>query len=77
MAERQEHRATLEEAVRGLAGSGLRVCFELREDAVVLEASAAAPPSEDDLVRRFMAEFDAEEIVPGDDAGPTTQPGGA
>jgi DNA polymerase-3 subunit gamma/tau len=77
MAERKEHRATLEEAVRGLAGSGLRVCFELRDDAVVLEATAAEPPSEDDLVRRFMAEFDAEEILPGDDAGPTTEPGGA
>jgi DNA polymerase-3 subunit gamma/tau len=67
MADRQDHRATIEEAVRALAGTGLRVVFELRDDVVVAEAHAAEPPSEEDLVRRFMAEFDAEEILPDPD----------
>ena len=33
------------------------------------------PPSEDELVARFKAEFDAEEIVPDDDPQPD-EPGG-
>jgi hypothetical protein len=41
------------------------VSFELRE----LEADDAppSPPSEDEIVARFVTEFDAEEIVPGPD----------
>ena len=64
MADGREHRATVDEALRGLAGSALRVVFELRE----LERGAreAQPPSEDELVARFKTEFDAEEIVPDD-----------
>jgi DNA polymerase-3 subunit gamma/tau len=58
-----DHRRTVEEAVRGMAGRGLRVSFELRE----LEPDDAAPPSEDEIVARFVTEFDAEEIVPGPD----------
>jgi hypothetical protein len=49
--------------VRGMAGRSLRVTFELRE----LEDEEAAPPSEDEIVARFVTEFDAEEIVPGPD----------
>jgi DNA polymerase III subunit gamma/tau len=72
MADGREHRATVDDALRGLAGSSLRVVFELRE----LEAapSEAKPPSEDELVARFKTEFDAEEIVP-DDPQPD-EPGG-
>ena len=60
-----EHRAVVEGAVRGLAGRPLRVLFELRD----LEpgddpAPQAPPPSEDEIVARFVTEFDAEEIVP-------------
>jgi hypothetical protein len=72
MAEHRSHRATLDEAVRSLVGSGVRVSFELRDDVVVGEAHATEPPSEEELVRRFMAEFDAEEILPDpDDPDPT------
>jgi DNA polymerase-3 subunit gamma/tau len=67
MAERQNHRSTLDEAVRALVGNGVRVSFELRDDVVVAEAHTAEPPSEEQLVRRFMAEFDAEEILPDPD----------
>jgi hypothetical protein len=63
MADGREHRATVDDALRDLAGSALRVVFELRE---LEEASAVPPPSEDELVARFKTEFDAEEIVPDD-----------
>jgi DNA polymerase-3 subunit gamma/tau len=63
MADGREHRATVDDALRDLAGSALRVVFELRE---LEEHSAPQPPSEDELVARFKTEFDAEEIVPDD-----------
>ena len=71
MADGREHRATVDDALRALAGSSLRVVFELRE---LEERSAVKPPSEDELVARFKTEFDAEEIVP-DDPQPD-EPGG-
>jgi len=49
---------------------------ELRDDVVVAEAAAVEPPSEEDLVRRFMDEFGAEEILPEPDPE-TPTPGGA
>ncbi len=63
MADGREHRAAVDEALRDLAGSALRVVFELRE---LEQASEVQPPSEDELVARFKTEFDAEEIVPDD-----------
>ncbi|HEX5900111.1 MAG TPA: DNA polymerase III subunit gamma/tau, partial [Solirubrobacteraceae bacterium] len=63
MADGREHRATVDDALRDLAGSALRVVFELRARE---ERSAPRPPSEDELVARFKTEFDAEEIVPDD-----------
>jgi DNA polymerase III subunit gamma/tau len=71
MADGREHRAAVDDALRGLAGSALRVVYELRE---LDERSEAQPPSEDELVARFKTEFDAEEIVP-DDPQPD-EPGG-
>jgi DNA polymerase III subunit gamma/tau len=71
MADGREHRAVVDDALRGLAGSSLRVVFELRE---LDESSEPQPPSEDELVARFKTEFDAEEIVP-DDPQPD-EPGG-
>ncbi len=67
MADGREHRAVVDDALRDLAGSPLRVVFELRELAREDEVKA---PSEDELVARFKAEFDAEEIVPDDDPQP-------
>jgi DNA polymerase III subunit gamma/tau len=63
MADGREHRAAVDDALRGLAGSSLRVVYELRE---LEEPAEAKPPSEDELVARFKTEFDAEEIVPDD-----------
>jgi DNA polymerase III subunit gamma/tau len=63
-----EHRAVVEGAVRGLAGRPLRVLFELRELGPDDDpAPQAPPPSEDEIVARFVTEFDAEEIVPDPD----------
>jgi DNA polymerase III subunit gamma/tau len=63
-----EHRAVVEGAVRGLAGRPLRVLFELRDLEPDDEPAAQVPPpSEDEIVARFVTEFDAEEIVPDPD----------
>ncbi|HEV8153390.1 MAG TPA: DNA polymerase III subunit gamma/tau [Solirubrobacteraceae bacterium] len=63
MADGRANRALLEDALRRLHGDGVRVCFELR--ALDDEATAAPPPpTDEELVARFKAEFDAEEILP-------------
>jgi len=63
-----EHRAIVEDAVRGLAGRPLRVSFELRDLDPEDDAEAVPrPPSEEEIVARFVTEFDAEEIVPDPD----------
>jgi hypothetical protein len=67
MADTVEHRRIVEEAVRGLAGRPLKVLFELRTLEPEAEEAAAQPPSEDEIVARFVSEFDAEEIVPDPD----------
>jgi len=59
--------AIVEDAIRGLAGRRLRVSFELRDLEPEEAAAAAQPPSEDEIVARFVTEFDAEEIVPDPD----------
>jgi len=62
-----EHRAIVEDAVRGLAGRPLRVSFELRDLDPGDAEAVVRPPSEDEIVARFVTEFDAEEIVPDPD----------
>ncbi len=79
MADGPGDRAAVEGALRDLAGRPLRVAYELRD----LEEHAAEPPSEDELVARFKAEFDAEEIdgvdpvVPDDEEQPDDPEGQA
>jgi DNA polymerase-3 subunit gamma/tau len=68
MADHPGDRAAVEEALRGLAGAELKVAYELRD--LGNGDHEAQPPSEDELVARFKAEFDAEEIVPDDDPQP-------
>jgi DNA polymerase-3 subunit gamma/tau len=64
-AERDEHRQRVAETVRSLAGTALRPRYELREPSAEepTEVPAAATPTDDDLVDRFVAEFDAEELI--------------
>jgi DNA polymerase III subunit gamma/tau len=68
-AERDEHRQRVAEAVRSFAGTALRPRYELRELAAPepADAPAVAAPTGDELVDRFVAEFDAEELI--DDEG--------
>ena len=69
-AEREEHRQRVAETVRSLAGTALRPRYELREsvpDAAAATTSAPAAPTGDELVDRFVAAFDAEELI--DDEG--------
>ncbi len=68
-AETEAHHAAAAEALRAVAGCSLRLCFELRDAEPEGSASAAAASlrlSEDEWISRFVAEFDAEEIVDAD-----------
>ena len=60
-AEEPSCREQIAEAVRAVTGSSLRLAYALADD-----ASPAAPApvalSEDELIERFMREFDAEEL---------------
>jgi DNA polymerase III subunit gamma/tau len=64
-AEGEEHRVVIVEALRAVSGSSLRVRCELHELAADEPATVAAvtAPTDDDLVDRFVAEFDAEELI--------------
>jgi len=68
-AETEAHRAAAAEALRAVVGRSLRLCFELRDP----EPGTSAPAlpesvrlSEDEWIARFVAEFDAEEILDAD-----------
>jgi DNA polymerase-3 subunit gamma/tau len=65
-AEDPANRELIAGAIRAVTGSSLRLAYELRADhEVVAQATAAEPAlSEEDLVKRFMDEFDAEELPP-------------
>jgi len=60
-AEDRPNREALAAAIRAVSGHQARLAYELRPD----EGDAPAPPpklSDDELVARFLAEFDAEEL---------------
>jgi DNA polymerase-3 subunit gamma/tau len=67
IADSAENRAVVEQAVRSLCGTPFRVCFELRALEPEHAGNGAEPPSEDEIVARFVTEFDAQEIVPDPD----------
>ncbi|MCW3066495.1 MAG: polymerase subunit gamma and tau, partial [Solirubrobacterales bacterium] len=61
LAEREGNRIETAEGLRTVLGRPFRLVYEVRED---LAPAAEHPTLEgDELVRRFVAEFDAEEIV--------------
>jgi DNA polymerase-3 subunit gamma/tau len=63
------YRRCVAEALRAVTGSKPQITYVLA-DAPAAEEHAeavAAPPTEEEWVRRFVAEFDAEEIVPDPD----------
>ncbi len=74
MAESEPHRKIVGEALRSLSGTTLRPRYELRELTPEEQAPDAAGPampaiSGEELVGRFVAEFDAEELIEDDEEG--------
>jgi DNA polymerase-3 subunit gamma/tau len=69
-AEDPANKELLVKAIRSVTGSSLRLAYELRSESdpvpTVMANAPSAPPklTEDDLVQRFMEEFDAEELPP-------------
>ena len=72
-AEQDDYRRTTAEAVRNVTGTGLTLRYELAEASLEqpeLEPGAnVRPMSDDELVRRFVEEFGAEEILQDDPEG--------
>jgi DNA polymerase-3 subunit gamma/tau len=64
-AEQDDYRRAAAEAVRSVTGARLTLRYELRDDAPVT-AENGAELSGEELVQRFMDEFDAEEVLDDD-----------
>jgi DNA polymerase-3 subunit gamma/tau len=67
-AEDQACRQLVGQAIRSLTGTTMRLVYDSRDDDV--EPEQAPTLSEDEIIDRFKAEFEAEEIVPHDDEEP-------
>ena len=67
-AEHPDNRAIVSEALRLLTGGRWRLSYELLEADAEL-ASGAEAPTEEEWVRRFMEEFDAEELLSDQEPG--------
>jgi DNA polymerase III subunit gamma/tau len=69
-AEQEDHRRMAVDALATVTGRRLQLTYELREKDEPAQATGDATLSGEELVRRFMEEFDAEEIFDDDaDAG--------
>jgi hypothetical protein len=64
-AEQDDYRRAAAEAVRSVTGARLTLRYELRDDAPVTIENGAELTGEE-LVQRFMEEFDAEEVLDDD-----------
>jgi DNA polymerase-3 subunit gamma/tau len=64
-AESPSNRAAVGEALRAVTGGRWRLSYELRDELAASSQAQPGDPSEEDWVRRFMEEFDAEEIPVG------------
>ncbi len=62
-AEQDDHRRATAEAVRAITGHALTLRYELREADPEQEPAGAPALSGEELVRRFLEEFDAEELI--------------
>ncbi|HZB76954.1 MAG TPA: hypothetical protein VE526_12065, partial [Solirubrobacteraceae bacterium] len=61
-AEEPACREQIADAIRSVTGSSLRLAYALAEEHELPRASAAPALSDDELIDRFMQEFDAEEL---------------
>ncbi len=66
-ADDEEYRACVAEAIRSVTGGSAQVSYVLDEPASA-EHEAVAAPTDQEWVRRFVTEFDAEEIDPESEA---------
>ncbi len=64
-AEQDDYRRAAAEAVRSITGAALTLRYELRDDAPVITEYGSGLTGEE-LVQRFMEEFDAEEVLEDD-----------
>jgi DNA polymerase III subunit gamma/tau len=62
-AEQDDYRRLASEAFKTVTGHPLVLRYELREAVPVEDEPAVAVLSDEELVRRFVEEFDAEEIL--------------
>jgi DNA polymerase-3 subunit gamma/tau len=65
-AEQEDHRRMAVDALATVTGQRLQLTYELRENGESAEGSGDGTLSGEELVRRFMEEFDAEEIFDDD-----------
>ena len=69
-AEDPASKETIARVIRAVTGSSLRLAFELRDDAALATSARAAPQlTEEELVNRFVEEFDAE-VLPSEEESP-------
>jgi DNA polymerase III subunit gamma/tau len=66
-AEQDDHRRMAGEALRKVTGQPLALRYELREETDAEEPADAPTLSGEELVRRFLEEFDAEELLDDED----------
>jgi DNA polymerase-3 subunit gamma/tau len=68
-AEDPANKETIARVIRAVTGSSLRLAFELRDEAALAAEAAATPQlSEEELVDRFVEEFDAEVLPPEEES---------
>jgi DNA polymerase-3 subunit gamma/tau len=68
-AEDPASKETIVRAIRAVTGTSLRLAYELRDDTALAAQAAAAPRmSEEELVNRFVEEFDAEVLPPEEES---------
>jgi DNA polymerase-3 subunit gamma/tau len=65
-AEQDDHRRVAVEAVEAVTGHRVKLTYELRENGEAPEEAGPDTLSGEELVRRFMEEFDAKEILDDD-----------
>jgi hypothetical protein len=65
-AEQDDHRRMAMEAVQTVTGHRMQLSYELRENGEAAQGAGETALSGEELVRRFMEEFDAKEILDDD-----------
>ena len=68
-AEDPANKETIARVIRAVTGSSLRLAFELRDEAALAAEAPVTPQlSEEELVNRFVEEFDAEVLPPEEES---------